>query len=110
MSAAELTKHSYHQHEENCSAELTTTSDLPVRRSEYSWPAGLSRSPQIGNRWTLTAASLCPAAAAGPAKHRSISLNRCGLTTITDFCVDYILAYPQIVFSGTKIIKIQNTA
>ena len=63
----------------NCrSGELTRASDPPVWRSGSSWPAGPSRFPQTRGHSSLTAASLHPAAAAGPEKHRSASLCGCG--------------------------------
>ena len=63
----------------NCrSGELTRASDPPVWRSGSSWPAGPSRFPQTHGHWSLTAASLHPAAAARPEKHRSASLCGCG--------------------------------
>ena len=60
------------------SGELTRASDPPVWRSGSSWPAGPSRFPQTHGHWSLTAASLRPAVAAGPEKHRSASLCACG--------------------------------
>lgn len=60
------------------SGELTRASDPPVWRSGSSWPASPSRFPQTRGHWSLTAASLRPAAAAGPEKHRSASLCGCG--------------------------------